>query len=66
MTLEERQQAVLQALKDIEARYGLRVVAVLQPEQYNAGAVMVKAALALDPVPGWTEAPPKGKPDGDL
>lgn len=52
MTLQERQQALAEILKKAEKELGVKVVAILQPEQLGA-VWQVRPALAIAPVDGW-------------
>ena len=54
MTLQERQQALAEILRNAEKELGVKVIAVLQPEQLGV-VWQVRPQLAIAPVEGWQE-----------
>lgn len=64
MTIEERQQAAMEAIKSIEVKFGLRITAtatieakLVSPDVCQTAA---EAHLGLQAIDGWAEPTPNG------
>jgi hypothetical protein len=56
VTLEERKEAFIAAMAEVELKFGFTVMPHLAAERLGE-VLQTRAQLRFDPLPGWTEPP---------
>jgi len=55
MTLEERREAFINGVAELERKFGITVIAIGQVVQINGEQVPMDAKLAVSEISTWTE-----------